>query len=624
LVFLGLVASVLFLWSHGTWPDPLVDFGRELYVPWRLSLGEVLQRDIAWQDGPLAPLANGLWFRIWGPGLSVLVAANVLVTLAVARLLYGLFKRAGSRSSAELALLFFLTLFVFPRYLNTGNYNFMTPYSHGLTHGLLCALLALENMERWLAGGRRRHALLVGVALGLVFLTKPEVLVAVSLACVVRLVCACGTGSCGTGSCGTRSRETGVRGIGVRKTGASESEGAGRHVTGERSGGRLAGLAGLVLGPGLVYAYLFPELGARGAGRALLGGWNHLAEGDVVASDFYLRGLGLDDVGGNLLSMGVWALVLCSAYGLALALAGLGLWRAVMPSLARAALCLLCALPVVLLGAGLPGHGLGRAWPLLLIVIGLWCWRCRLRGEQRSRSGARLALVTFALVLLGKQFLKVGLHHYGFVLALPATLVIVAAAWDWFPRAGASASRATSPDPVGLDPAGLGRAAVLGLLLSFLPWHLVRSAEQYRRQTAVLGEGRDSFLADGRGRMVRAALLELERHAQDATLLVLPEGVSLNYLTRRATPTPFINFMPPEFAFFGEQQMLAALEQAPPDLVLLIHKDTTEYGLPLFGVDYGVELAAWVRERYGETWRVGAKPLENAGSRFGVALLEPR
>ena len=128
-----LLAVILFCWSRGTWPDPLVDFGRELYVPWRLSLGEALYRDIAWQDGALPPLWNGLLFRVFGAGLSVLVAGNVLVAAAVAGLLRRLFARAGSRAGADLALLFFLLLFAFPRYLNTGNYNFMSPYSHGLT-----------------------------------------------------------------------------------------------------------------------------------------------------------------------------------------------------------------------------------------------------------------------------------------------------------------------------------------------------------------------------------------------------------------------------------------------------------------------------------------------------------
>ena len=44
-------------WDRG--PDPLVDFGRELYVSWRLTEGDVLHRDIAWFNGPLGPWRGG-------------------------------------------------------------------------------------------------------------------------------------------------------------------------------------------------------------------------------------------------------------------------------------------------------------------------------------------------------------------------------------------------------------------------------------------------------------------------------------------------------------------------------------------------------------------------------------
>ncbi|HJO26463.1 MAG TPA: hypothetical protein QF730_04365 [Planctomycetota bacterium] len=598
-----LLAVILFCWSRGTWPDPLVDFGRELYVPWRLSLGEALYRDIAWQDGALPPLWNGLLFRVFGAGLSVLVAGNVLVAAAVAGLLRRLFARAGSRAGADLALLFFLLLFAFPRYLNTGNYNFMSPYSHGLTHGLLLALLSLEGLERWCAGRRGSQACWSGLALGLVFLTKPEVFLAAALAWLVRLACALGAGSQAHASRARASRAN--------------------------AGSAAGALLGLLIGPAVTFAYLRWDLDAAGAWHGVLGGWLHLVRGGAAGSTFYLRGMGLENVVSNLLHLGSWALVLGGAWWCALKLPQLPLFRASAVRHRRPAgalLFVLCALPATLSGDALPGPGLARAWPLFMVLLGSWCLRrwwlaTNNPGPGRgSREAARLALVVFAAVLLGKMLLNARIHHYGFVLALPATLVLVVAAWDWLP---AALSRGAGAPGVAL--LSMRRAAVLGLVLSVLPWHLGRSGELYKRQTARLGEGADSFLADGRGRLVRSALGEIEARTESAeTLLVLPEGVMLNYLARRATPTPFINFMPPEFAFFGGQTMLAALRASPPDLVVLVHKDTSEYGLPLFGRDFGVELMDWVRSNYVESWRVGAKPLERAHSRFGLAILEPR
>ena len=62
----------MMLWTWQTWPDVLIDFGVQLYVPWRLSAGEVLYRDIAHYTGPLSVYYHAIFFRIFGPSLRVL------------------------------------------------------------------------------------------------------------------------------------------------------------------------------------------------------------------------------------------------------------------------------------------------------------------------------------------------------------------------------------------------------------------------------------------------------------------------------------------------------------------------------------------------------------------------
>ena len=55
--------AALFAWTWGRWPDVVIDFGRELYVPWRMLEGEQLFRDLSWFNGPLSPHWNALVFR---------------------------------------------------------------------------------------------------------------------------------------------------------------------------------------------------------------------------------------------------------------------------------------------------------------------------------------------------------------------------------------------------------------------------------------------------------------------------------------------------------------------------------------------------------------------------------
>src|SRR5881275_1459520 len=73
------IATFLFMlaWTWLTWPDPIVDFGRELYVPWQITQGKVLYRDIAYFNGPLSPYFNALVFRILGVSLHSVVIVNL-------------------------------------------------------------------------------------------------------------------------------------------------------------------------------------------------------------------------------------------------------------------------------------------------------------------------------------------------------------------------------------------------------------------------------------------------------------------------------------------------------------------------------------------------------------------
>jgi hypothetical protein len=132
-------------------------------------------------------------------------------------------------------------------------------------------------------------------------------------------------------------------------------------------------------------------------------------------------------------------------------------------------------------------------------------------------------------------------------------------------------------------------------------------------KTVEIGRGGDRILGDARlgaSGMVAHLVRWVESNvSRDATLLVMPEGVVVNYLTRRRNPTRHLNFVPPEVEVFGEGRILADLRAAPADYVVLVHRDTREYRLPLFGIDYGRRLRDWVSDAYEIQARVGAAPL---------------
>jgi Dolichyl-phosphate-mannose-protein mannosyltransferase len=180
----ALVLGLLVWWSWRKWPDPFVDFGRELYVPWRLTQGAVLYRDIASLFGPLSPYVNALWFRLLGVSLLTLVAFNIAIFIAIVAGIYYLIRTSTDRVTASAASLIAIALFGFSQYVRVGNYNFATPYSHEATHGVALCVGMLVALHRGVVTGRSRWFAVAGVAFGLVNLTKPEIVLAASAAAI--------------------------------------------------------------------------------------------------------------------------------------------------------------------------------------------------------------------------------------------------------------------------------------------------------------------------------------------------------------------------------------------------------------------------------------------------------
>src|SRR4051812_2936256 len=75
-------------WTWNVCPDPAIDYGREVYVPWRITQGQVLYRDINYFNGPLVPYFDALLFKLFGPSIRTLKIFNAIVTMLLAAMLY--------------------------------------------------------------------------------------------------------------------------------------------------------------------------------------------------------------------------------------------------------------------------------------------------------------------------------------------------------------------------------------------------------------------------------------------------------------------------------------------------------------------------------------------------------
>lgn len=578
-VALAATFAAMLCFSWGKWPDVLVDFGHELYAAWQLSQGKVLGRDIAWgATGPLSPYLNALLFALFGPGLRTLVVFNLLVLGALTTLLFVLLREVGDRFGAMLASFVFLTVFAFGQYVGIGNYNFVTPYSHGVTHGLFLSFLVLTFLWRHARTGAARDLVAATTCVGLVFLTKPEIFVAcagaVATAAIIRF----------------------------------------RNAPSHRARAlfSLALFVPPLVPPLIAFSLLALAATPSEALQATLAPWLGMTS-PLVRTPFYLSGVGLDDPWGNLGRAAAWL----GFYASVLVPAALADWRA-RSTPARRIGAAVAAAAVAAVGWGWVPLGawseVARPLPLLMAIGAaasfLLAWRTR---PCPPSALLRASLSTFALLLLLKMALNARLYHYGFALAMPATLLLV----SWLAASAPILLRERGGSGV------IFRAVTSTVALVVVSAYLRYSSEHFAKKTEPVGTGADVFLADGRGAYVNAIVDAISRQAEaGATLAVIPEGVMINYLTRRETPSRFLTYMPDALARWGEDALLSPYRSSPPRFIVIVHRDATEHGAALFGRDYAHETFRWMRELYEPVATVGDSPFQPGG--YGMLLLRSR
>jgi hypothetical protein len=588
-LFLSFTLAALAAWSWRKWPDLLVDFGRELYVPWQLSQGKVLYRDLALNYGPLPPYLNAVLFKLFGVSITTLICCNLALLTGLTALIYSLLARACGRLTAFVAGLFFLLVFAFPQYSAIGSMNFIAPYSHAATHGMVLAVAMIFSLGQWKNTGRRFWAALAGLCLGAALLTKPEIFLA---------------------------------------TAAAAGVWAGLILLEPKSGSRsriqalaLLGLAALV--PALLFAIYFSiHLPWASAVRAVLSAWTYALNPELSRNYYYRFGMGLEDLRASLILMLKMFGYLAAFFALA-TLADLTALRS------QANLRWLAPLLGLALAAGLgwksdliPWLDLPRALTLTTLLAGaglLWKW-LKLRQDPQTAAPYFSLLVwsAFTLALLPKMFFNVRFYHYGFYLAMPAMLtLVVVLVWLW-------------PSLLARNPHGgyLFRSLALAALTVCAGHYWLLSQQFYGFKNFRIGQGSDLILGYDRAIHPRdfffaEALQWIERETPpSATLAALPEGTMLNYLSRRINPTPYVYFTMVEMISFGEDNMLRALQKTQPDYLVLEHLSSEDYGVGYFGEDprYGKSIMDWAANSYQLAVQIGPEP--SSDDQFNIKIFK--
>jgi hypothetical protein len=133
-VLLGLLVFVVAS-ASGRALDPIIDTGRDLYIPEQIRQGAKLYRDVLYYYPPLTPYALAAITSVTGSSLRAYTGIGASIALLTMAALYTLGRVAGSARAGGTAALLFAACSVYSVSGRTSNYFF--PYAHAATLAML-------------------------------------------------------------------------------------------------------------------------------------------------------------------------------------------------------------------------------------------------------------------------------------------------------------------------------------------------------------------------------------------------------------------------------------------------------------------------------------------------------
>jgi hypothetical protein len=560
-----LAGSTVASWQR--WANPIVDCGREMYVPWRIAEGDVLYRDLFFVYGPFVPYWHAALFRLFGPHLDVLYACGLAVGWAHVLVVFALGRRITSAGLAALAAALVAVEFVFHPSVD----NLVFPYSFNASYASLANLVAAWCLLTSDECRRRGAVVAAALAVAVSCLSRQEFgiagvtfFAAYTLTALRRAAPPIRRTVVGTLAAIAAVVVTGYAWFAYR---------AGVHLLVEETlwprrmltamGGFERDMVGTTLEPGLI-------VGLVGRGVAMLSGALALVMLAYLA-ERTVRGLG-----GLLLLLIVLGIAASPAAPAAAAFLYRGLFHLTNP-------LVLVTAAIIVAAADVPRRR-EVSWIVLLAV--LQTWRSPLFG---------------------------GVAVYSAFYMPAGVIVLIWLVGEALPTLGRTA-----------DPDAWRRAtSVVGAV--WCAFALLVTVRVFRGElTERVGTERGTLYVAPAIRPAFVDLLDLVRsstHA-DEPVLLLPEDNAVHFLAARRSIHRYYQLIPGILDAEGEARVIRSSEHEHVRFVSISNRMTADYGSPFFGVDYDREILRWVQSEFPQTRRLGSPSRPVAAARADLMFPE--
>ncbi|MGA7617361.1 MAG: hypothetical protein WBX15_19525 [Thermoanaerobaculia bacterium] len=549
ITLLLVAAGVALAHSWNRWMDPIIDVGRDLYVPTRLVAGDKLYRDIRYEFPPLAPYLLSIPVRL-SDRLPMFIGIGIAVAAAAAITLYRLSLRQAGRSGAWAVTL----LFICWNITSAGalNSTWILPYAFAATIGALFTLLYLSYLAKYLFRGRSDLHFAMAAGFGLLAAwTKLEFAVLVLVSAAVMAL---------------------VHRIDLR---------------------RLAFAAAVAVASLTAVSLYFSD---SKPGHSWL--WDNVLDDALLISTpsriFYQRVSGMSEwrplLEQALVGAALFALMAGSLWLVDRIRSGQRRWVRFGGFVAGVA-------GVATASWFLANYRFFRAWTVLLPILLLYL-------AIRERRSPLFLLVLIAVLGNLRVFVNLMPFWYGAFYTVLLYPAIAVALFRWLPEKRLyRASTALLWLPL---IAALSVQSILHQRDEFSRWRY--PIETPKGMLYDLNPDRAAIL----GNFIRQPFV-----APGEKMVLVPEGLALNYFMSRTTSISWFAFIPLENTSSVEMRIMEEFIATRPEWVIVVGRSFREFGSKGFGVDYDQSLWRYLQLDYAP-YRWWQKP------RFSLVVMKRR
>lgn len=583
-VYSAIIASFLYLLRTGwlKWGDLIIDTSRELWVPYAILNGKALYRDIFYIYGFLPPYLAAAMYKIFGVTLYSLIGLGIAVTALMTVFIYKISRFFLDEIVSGLVTLTFLFVFAFGFYCTI--FNFIFPYSLASTLFTLFLAVCVFCFIKFIYGENRKYLLCWALFLSLTFLCRPEMAFMMwagfmfigcifilknknKKALLFYLVSPLIIGiasyllflSVNNAFAGFKESVIDMYTYEIFHNSAINSERAGF------SG--LSYFIAIMLGSFVFYVLIVLLLG-------------------MVGSLSFVR----NKKGSAKWILGISTVVFLAAYSKFFFQIN------------------------YVIGQFFPPH---QCIPVILVIgIGIFLYNIFLKNDVKlfKENLSLLTLFTISFLMIFRIILNTNPSGYGFFLV---SLGLISYFIFFFRIVGDFIKR-TMHAHEGFLKTGL----VLIFLFLIIPyWNI--SLGLYRENNLRIKTGMGDVVCKANQMTLRfceAATYLRNNLSKDETVVVFPEGASLNFFSKRENPTRYYVFLPVELGFIGEEKVLRSLEKSKIDYVVIVQRSSPEHMQTSFGINYGQKISRWITENYKVAKEIGPRPFTTGN--FGVLILK--